>query len=199
MPHAWEITPIIRRDDRGFFLESYRADLLAEATGRTFDLRQGNVSSSRRGVARGIHYADVPDGQAKYFMVTSGSVTDFVVDLRVGSPTFGQWDAVELDADNRRALFISEGLGHLFIVTSERADVSYLVNEYYNPPREHSVSPLDPAIGLELPIPADELVFSAQDASAPTLAEAQASGILPGWADCLALYERRAPAEGSTR
>jgi dTDP-4-dehydrorhamnose 3,5-epimerase len=200
VPHAWVVEPLVRHDDRGFFLESYRADILAEATGRTFDLKQANVSRSRYGVARGIHFADVPHGQAKYFMVSAGSVVDFVVDIRVGSATFGQWDAVELDAENRKALFISEGIGHLFVVTSESADVNYLINEYYDPPREHAVDALDPAIGLALPIPAADIVLSAQDAVAPTLADAAATGILPSWSDCLALYKARTAAgEGSLR
>ncbi|HEY4268835.1 MAG TPA: dTDP-4-dehydrorhamnose 3,5-epimerase [Galbitalea sp.] len=199
VPHAWEVSPLVRRDDRGFFLESYRADLLAEATGRTFELKQANVSRSKYGVARGIHYADVPSGQAKYFMVTAGAVVDFVVDIRLGSPTFGQWDAVELDADNRKAVFLSEGVGHLFVVTSESADVNYLINEYYNPAREHAISARDPAIGLRLPIPAADIVLSEQDAAAPGLEDAAAAGILPNWADCLELYATRSAGEGASR
>jgi dTDP-4-dehydrorhamnose 3,5-epimerase len=196
VPHAYEISPILRGDDRGVFLESYRADLLTEATGRSFTLRQGNISVSKYGVARGIHYAEVdeaPTGQAKYFTVVSGSVVDFVVDIRVGSPTFGNWDAVELDDKNRKAVFISEGLGHLFVVTSETVTVSYLTNDVYRPDREHGLSPLSADIGLELPVPADDLIFSAQDAAAPTLAEALAAGMLPTWDACLATYAATAP------
>lgn len=186
VPHAYEITPLIRRDDRGFFLESYRADILAEATGRSFDLVQGNTSRSAHGVARGIHWADVPRGQAKYFTVVRGAVIDYMIDIRVGSPTFGAWDSVELDDDNRKAVFISEGIGHLFVVTSDTADVSYLVNEKYNPEHEHTLNALDPEIGLKLPVAGIQL--SERDEAAPTLAAARAAGLLPVWDDCLALY-----------
>ena len=99
---AWEITPVQWRDERGLFLESFRHDTLEEATGRPFALRQGNTSVSRRGVVRGIHFADTPPGQAKYVSVAHGAGIDFVVDIRVGSPTFGQWDSVLLDAADRR-------------------------------------------------------------------------------------------------
>jgi dTDP-4-dehydrorhamnose 3,5-epimerase len=191
VPSAYEISPILRGDDRGVFLESYRADILAEATGRSFDLRQGNISVSKRGVARGIHTARVdeaPTGQAKYFTVVVGSVVDFVVDIRVGSPTYGTWDAVELDDANRKAVFISEGLGHLFVVTSESATVSYLTNDVYRPEREFGLTPLDAELALAFPVPVDELIFSPQDAAAPTLAAAREAGILPTWEACLATY-----------
>jgi dTDP-4-dehydrorhamnose 3,5-epimerase len=191
VPHAWEITPVIHSDDRGAFLETFRADRLAEATGRRFELRQGNTSISRRGVARGVHFADVhEDGgaQAKYVTALVGSVIDFIVDIRVGSPTFGRWDSVELTDANRKAVFLSEGLGHLFVATSETATVNYLVNDVYRPNREHGISPIDPALGLELPFPIDELVLSAQDVAAPTLAEAEKSGLLPTWEASLARY-----------
>jgi dTDP-4-dehydrorhamnose 3,5-epimerase len=184
VPYAWEIDPVLRTDDRGIFLELYRADLLSEATGRSFDLRQGNISVSKRGVGRGVHWADVPAGQAKYFTVVAGSVVDYVVDIRVGSPTFGRWDSVELDDENRKAVFISEGIGHLFVVTSESATVSYQTNDYYNPTREHAITPLDPALAL----PVDDLILSPQDVMAPSLAEAEMRGILPTWENCLAQY-----------
>jgi dTDP-4-dehydrorhamnose 3,5-epimerase len=188
VPHAWEIAPVLRGDDRGLFLESYRSDLLAEATGRHFTVVQGNVSVSRRGVGRGIHFAELPGGQAKYFTVVAGSVVDFVVDIRVGSPTFGTWAAVELDDQNRKATFVSEGLGHFFVVTSESATVSYQVNAFYNPARESTVSVLDPVLDLAIPVPAADLVLSPQDVAAPTLAEAQAGGVLPTWEAALATY-----------
>jgi len=168
-------------DDRGIFLEWYRFDLLEEWVGHAFDLRQANMSSSVRGVLRGIHYADVPPGQAKYVTAVHGSVIDYIVDLRVGSPTFGQWDSVELNDQDRRAVYIPEGLGHAFVATSETAVVSYLVNDVYRPGAEHAVNPLDPAIGLELPFAPSELVLSAKDGAAPSLEEARAEGSLPVW------------------
>jgi dTDP-4-dehydrorhamnose 3,5-epimerase len=176
---AWEVVPTIHRDDRGAFNESYRADALAEVIGHRLDVAQVNVSVSRRGVVRGIHYADVPPSQAKYVQCLRGAILDFVVDIRVGSPTFGQWDAVRLDDVTRASLYISEGLGHAFVALEDETTVAYLVSEPFNAPREHGITPLDPAIGLDLTIPAGELVLSDKDRDAPTLAEALAAGALP--------------------
>ncbi|HWL00870.1 MAG TPA: dTDP-4-dehydrorhamnose 3,5-epimerase [Microbacteriaceae bacterium] len=183
---AWEITTTVLHDARGGFLEAYRSERLEEAIGHRFELAQMNVSISGRGVVRGIHYADVPPSQAKYIQCFRGAVIDFVVDIRVGSPTFGEWDAVRLDDVTRSALYISEGLGHAFLALEDETTVGYLVSEPYNAPREHGISPLDPAIGLEFPIPLDELVLSEKDRDAPSLAEALASGTLPTYADVLA-------------
>lgn len=138
-------------------------------------------SVSRRGVVRGIHFADVPPSQAKYVTVTHGAVVDFVVDIRVGSPTFGQWDSVVLDTVDRRALYIAEGLGHCFVALTDDAAVSYLVSEVFAPQREHGITPLDEAIGLDLPFARDELLLSEKDIAAPTLLEAQREGLLPTW------------------
>jgi dTDP-4-dehydrorhamnose 3,5-epimerase len=185
VPHAYEVTPVQHADSRGVFLEWFKADAFEAATGRSFDLRQSNLSVSKRGVVRGIHFADVPLGQAKYVTAVAGSVTDFIVDLRVGSPTFGEWDSVELDDVSRRCVFIGEGLGHLFVATSESATVSYLTTDVYRPGKEHGVHPLDAEIGLPLP---EGALLSDKDAAAPTLAQALAAGILPQWDDCLDLY-----------
>ena len=108
---AWEITPQQYGDPRGLFMEWYRFDRLAAAVGHPLRLAQANLSVSARGVVRGIHFADVPPGQAKYVTCVSGAVIDMVVDLRVGSPTFGQWEATRLDDVDRRALYLAEGLG----------------------------------------------------------------------------------------
>ena len=156
--------------------------------GHPLDLRQGNASVSRRGVARGIHFADVPRGQAKYVTVNRGAVIDYVVDIRVGSPSFGQWEAVQLDADDRRALYLSEGLGHCFVSLEEETSVSYLVSDVYSPAHEHGIDPLDPEIGLEFPFPLGELLLSPKDTEAPTLSEAAAAGSLPVWADVREFY-----------
>lgn len=188
MSGAFETTPIQRADDRGVFLEWYRFDLLEEVIGHPFELRQANTSVSRRGVVRGIHYADVPPGQAKYVTVTHGAVLDYVVDLRVGSPTFGIWDSVLLDTRDRRAVYIPEGLGHAFVALTDDATVSYLVSQTYNPTAERSLNALDPTIGLTLPDDLGELDFSPKDATAPTLAELERDGLLPTWADSLAHY-----------
>jgi dTDP-4-dehydrorhamnose 3,5-epimerase len=188
IPGAFEVTPVQHRDERGIFLEWYRFDRLEEVLGHSLDLRQGNSSVSSRGVLRGIHFADVPRGQAKYVTVTGGSVIDFVVDVRVGSPTFGQWDSVILDDVDRRAVYIAEGLGHAFLTLSETATVVYLVSDTYNPTQEHSISPVDPQVALEFPKDITDLVISPKDMEAPSLAEAMASGQLPTMESALSRY-----------
>jgi dTDP-4-dehydrorhamnose 3,5-epimerase len=185
---SYEITPVQRADDRGVFLEWYRFDALAEAVGHPLDLRQANTSVSKRGVVRGIHYADLPPGQAKYVTVTHGAVIDFVVDIRVGSPTFGSWDQVRLDTVDRRAIYLAEGLGHAFVALTDDATVSYLVSDTYNAAAEHGIDPLDPEIGLEFPGEAGELLLSPKDTEAPSLREARDSGLLPAWDDAAAHY-----------
>jgi dTDP-4-dehydrorhamnose 3,5-epimerase len=137
---------------------------------------------SRQGTLRGVHFADVPPGQAKYVQCFAGRILDVVVDIRVGSPTFGSFDAVELDDVTRTGLYIAEGLGHAFFALSENVTVGYLCSESYAPTREHGIHPLDP--DLELPWPAGEHVLSPKDAAAPTLAQALEQGLLPRYEDC---------------
>jgi dTDP-4-dehydrorhamnose 3,5-epimerase len=184
---AWEITPRQFTDERGVFLESFRGDLLAEAVGHRLDVAQSNVSVSARGTVRGIHFADVPVGQAKYVTAVRGSLVDFVVDLRVGSPTFGQWDSVLLDTIDRRAVNLAEGLGHAFVALEDDTVAHYLCSAAYNPDAEHGINPLDPAIGLTLP-PGVEPLLSPKDAAAPTLEAAAGSGLLPTYEACLEWY-----------
>jgi dTDP-4-dehydrorhamnose 3,5-epimerase len=167
---AWEITPAPHADPRGTFLEWYRHDTLAGAVGHPLTLAQANLSTSARGVVRGIHYADVPPGQAKYVSCVRGAVWDVAVDLRRGSPTFGRWEAVRLDDVDRRAVYLAEGLGHGFCALTEGAAVTYLCSTVYRPAAEHAVHPLDPA--LAIPWPADAPVLSGRDSDAPRLADA---------------------------
>ena len=189
IPDAYEITPIQRADDRGVFLEWYRFDLLAEAVGHPLDLRQANSSVSRKGVVRGIHFADIPPGQAKYVTAPYGAVLDFVVDIRVDSPTFGQWDSVLLDDVDRKAVYIAEGLGHAFVALTDKATVSYLVSDTYNAGREHGINPLDPDVALVFPDAAGELLLSPKDTDAPSLSEAAGLGLLPTWRDARGYYD----------
>lgn len=186
VPGAWEITPIQRADDRGLFLEWYRFDVLSYAIGHPLDLRQANTSVSKRGVVRGIHFADVPRGQAKYVTVTHGAVLDFAIDVRVGSPTFGRWDSVRLDTVDRRAIYLSEGLGHAFVALTDDATVSYLVSDTYQPSAEHGIDPLDADIALVFPQEAGEPLLSPKDTDAPTLSESAERGLLPKWDEVLA-------------
>lgn len=189
IPDSFEITPIQRADDRGVFLEWYRFDLLAQAVGHPLNLRQANTSVSKKGVVRGIHFADLPPGQAKYVTVTHGAVIDYVIDIRVGSPTFGQWDSVRLDTVDRKAVYLSEGLGHAFVALTDDATVSYLVSDTYNAPAEHGINPLDSQIALIFPEEAGELLLSSKDTDAPSLADAAARGLLPTWEATRAFYD----------
>ncbi len=178
---CWEVSPTQWKDDRGVFLESFRADLLEAATGSSFTLRQSNISVSNCGVLRGIHFADVPPGQAKYVTVTSGAGLDFIVDIRVGSPTFGRWESVLLDTVERKALYLTEGIGHAFLSLADGTTLSYLVSETYDPVAEHSINPRDPQIALEFPAASGPIFLSPKDQEAPLLADFVAAGTLPQW------------------
>lgn len=188
IPDTYEITPRQHPDDRGVFLEFYRFDRLEEAIGHPLTLAQGNTSVSKRGTVRGIHFADIPPSQAKYVMTTSGAVLDFVIDIRVGSPTFGEWDSVLLDDVDRRAIYVAEGIGHCFVALTENATVSYLVSATFNSEREHGITPLDEQIGLDFGIPVSKLLLSPKDLAAPTLEKASSSGLLPTWEEARAYY-----------
>ena len=181
---AWAIENTVHGDERGQFLEWFKADAFLGSVGHSFDLVQSNCSVSAKGVLRGIHFADVPPGQAKYVTCVKGSVLDVIVDIRVGSPTFGLWTSVLLDDLDRRAVYISEGLGHAFMSLEDGSIVVYLCSEGYNPAREHEVHPLDPAIGIEWPLDGLTPDLSEKDAAAPTLAEAAAAGLLPVYSEC---------------
>ncbi|MFE4974526.1 dTDP-4-dehydrorhamnose 3,5-epimerase [Kitasatospora sp. NPDC056651] len=181
---AFEITPQVHGDARGHFTEWYRFDRLAEVVGHPLDLAQANLSLSAKDVVRGIHFADVPPGQAKYVTCTRGAVLDVIVDLRVGSPNFGKWEFVRLDDTERQAVYIPEGLGHGFCALTDDATLTYLCSATYNPTGEHGVHPLDSELGIEWPTDAPQL--SARDAVAPTLAEALAGGLLPDYQACKA-------------
>ncbi|MFJ2028455.1 dTDP-4-dehydrorhamnose 3,5-epimerase [Streptosporangium sp. NPDC087985] len=185
---AWCHTPRVHTDPRGVFLESYRSADLEESIGHRLDLAQVNCSVSGRGVLRGVHFADVPPGQAKYVTCVSGSVLDVVVDIRVGSPTFGRWESVRLDDESRRGLYIAEGLGHAFMALSEQATIVYLCSQPYAPGREHGIHPLDPAVGIGWPTGLEPLL-SDKDAAAPTLREALEAGLLPDHRACAAHYD----------
>lgn len=186
---TYSFTPRVHGDQRGSFHEWFRGDELRTAAGHGLNLAQANCSVSSKGVLRGVHFADVPPGQAKYVTCLRGAILDVVVDLRVGSPTFAQWEGVRLDDESRRCLYVAEGVGHAFMALTEDATVVYLCSEPYAPGREHGVHPLDPELGIEWP--ADiEPVLSDKDAQAPTLEEARRAGLLPSYQDCLDHYAK---------
>lgn len=178
---AFVITPRQFPDDRGVFLESFRGDLLAELLGHRPDIVQTNVSVSSKGTVRGIHFADIPPGQGKYITVLGGSLIDFVIDLREGSPTFGSVEQVLLDTIDRRAIYVTEGLGHAFCALEDNTTAMYLCTAAYNPTGEHGIHPLDPDIALTIPSDLD-ITLSAKDEAAPTFAQAHEAGLLPTYA-----------------
>jgi dTDP-4-dehydrorhamnose 3,5-epimerase len=189
VPDSYVLDLVPHGDSRGRFTEWYRADVLAEATGFTLPLAQANHSVSDRGALRGVHFALVPPGQAKYVYCPAGKVLDVVIDVRVGSPTFGAHDSVLLDSEQPRAVYLSEGLGHAFLSLTDASSVSYLVSSPYDPGREFGIDPFDPA--LDLPWPADvEFRLSAKDLAAPTLAEAREQGLLPTMEQCTTRYRQ---------
>ncbi|WP_104196529.1 dTDP-4-dehydrorhamnose 3,5-epimerase family protein [Cryobacterium sp. M15] len=189
IPDAYEMTPKQHADDRGVFLEWYRFDQLEQAVGHALDLRQANLSVSRRGVVRGIHFASVPRGQAKYVTAVHGAVLDYTIDLRIGSPTYGEWDSVLLDDVDRRSVYLSEGLGHAFVALTADAVVTYLVSDTFNPEREHGISPLDLDINLVFPADLESRSLSPKDIEAPSLQEAAAAALLPSWDECRSFYD----------
>ncbi|VBA35164.1 dTDP-4-dehydrorhamnose 3,5-epimerase [Mycobacterium attenuatum] len=183
IPGAWEITPAIHGDSRGLFFEWLTERGFSAFAGHRLDVRQANCSVSAAGVLRGLHFAELPPSQAKYVTCVSGSVFDVVVDIRLGSPTFGQWDSVLLDDVDRRSVYISEGLAHGFLALQDNSTVMYLCSAEYNPQREHTICATDPTLAIDWPL-VDGVAasLSDRDAAAPSLQAVRASGVLPTWA-----------------
>lgn len=181
VPGSWEITPQLHSDERGVFLEWFTEQTFGDMTGHRFDMRQANCSVSAAGTLRGLHFAQLPPGQAKYVTCVKGSVFDVVVDIREGSPTFGRWDSVLLDDSSRRSVYISEGLAHGFLALEADSTVMYMCSAPYAPQHEHSICPTDPAIGIDWPLPPAQRRLSTRDAAAPTLDEVRVEGLLPHW------------------
>jgi dTDP-4-dehydrorhamnose 3,5-epimerase len=157
------LQPAIHRDERGFFIESYRQEVLA-GLGVDDEWVQDNHSRSSKGIVRGMHFQP---GMAKLVRCSRGEVVDVLVDIRKGSPTFGEWEAFPLDDENLRHLYCPDGFAHGFCVTSEVADVVYKCSTYYDPKAESGIAYNDPDIGVEWPDV--ELIPSDRDASAPLL------------------------------
>ncbi|MFP5072065.1 dTDP-4-dehydrorhamnose 3,5-epimerase family protein [Pseudonocardia nantongensis] len=185
---AWLFEPPTFPDHRGSFTAPFQGPAFRAALGFDLHVAQTNQSVSHRGVIRGVHFADVPPGQAKYLWIAAGAVRDVVVDLRVGSATFGRHEVVELDAASPRAVYLAEGLGHAFQALADHTVVGYLCSASYDPAREHGITPLDP--DLALPWSEDvEPVLSGKDAAAPTLRHARDTGMLPSREACDDRYE----------
>ncbi|MGW0824148.1 dTDP-4-dehydrorhamnose 3,5-epimerase [Streptomyces sp. NPDC002845] len=186
---AWVAEPRVFSDRRGTFHEWFNGGAFAAAVRHPFGVAQANCSVSVRGALRGVHFADVPPGQAKFVTCVRGAVLDVIVDVRLGAPTFGQWDAVELGERHPRAVYLGEGLGHAFMALTDDATVMYLCSTPYTPARERGVHPLDPELGIDWPKDIEPLL-SEKDAQAPTLREAAESGSLPDYAECRNWYGR---------
>ena len=177
IPGLYVLESPVWGDERGFFREWFKAPDV-EAAGVDFEVRQANLSVSARDVVRGLHYSLAPEGQAKVVTCAAGSLDDVIVDVRVGSPTFGLVEVVSLEAGDGRSVYLPVGVAHGFCVTSEQAVLTYLLSSPFNAPLELEVNPLDPAVAVPWRLRADP-VLSAKDAAAPTLAERLAAGQLP--------------------
>jgi dTDP-4-dehydrorhamnose 3,5-epimerase len=163
------LQPKVFGDHRGFFVETYRrSDLMA--LGIQEEMVQDNHSRSDRGVLRGLHFT-IGRGAGKLVRCARGHVYDVLVDLRRGSPTYGQWEGYDLTDENLRVLYSPPGFAHGFCVVSEIADVVYKLDAYYDPATEREIAYDDPALGVVWPVPAEELQVSQRDQDAPALAE----------------------------
>lgn len=179
---SWKIDFQRFDDNRGYFYESFRDEDFKSQIGRNFAIKQTNTSSSSKGSVRGIHYALVPPSQAKLVQCQRGSIKDYVIDIRVGSPTFGQFEEIELNENSASSVFIEEGLAHAFVALENQTVVTYYVTEKYNPDREKGINPFDKTLNVKWP--EIELVLSEKDKQAITLEEAKNQGLLPSFDEC---------------
>ena len=173
IPDVLIIEPRVFGDARGFFYESFNQQAFDAATGARLQFVQDNHSRSAQGVLRGLHYQLAPKAQGKLVRVVRGSVFDVAVDIRRGSPTFGQWAGVELSEDNHRQLWIPPGFAHGFLVLSESADFLYKTTDYYSPEHERCIAWDDPAIGVAWPDVGLAPQLSAKDQQGKALAQAE--------------------------
>ena len=179
---SWKIEFQKFNDNRGFFYESFKEEDFKNQIGRSLNIKQTNTSSSSKGSVRGIHFALVPPSQAKLVQCQRGSIKDYVIDIRVGSPTFGQFEEIELNENSVSAVFIEEGLAHAFVALENQTVVTYFVTEKYNPEREKGINPFDKTLNVKWPD--IELILSEKDKQAISLEEAKNQGLLPTFDDC---------------
>jgi len=171
IPEVFLIEPIIHKDIRGYFVETFRQALFDEAIGYKVDFVQDNESKSVRGVLRGLHFQSPPHTQGKLVRVISGSVLDVAVDIRRNSETFGQHVAIELSYENKKQLFIPRGFAHGFVVLSESATISYKVDAYYSAKHNEGIAYNDSDINIDWGISENEIILSEADKNYPTLAK----------------------------
>ena len=163
------IEPTIHGDDRGYFIETFKQDLLEEAIECKVNFVQDNESKSTKGVLRGLHYQLPPFTQAKLVRVIEGSVLDVAVDIRKSSPTFGQHVSIELTAQNKHQLFVPQGFAHGFVVLSDSATFAYKVDNYYAPKHDRGIAFDDKQLKINWQLSAEELQLSDKDKTHPTL------------------------------
>jgi NDP-hexose 3,5-(Or5-) epimerase len=187
IPNAYRLVPERYPDHRGSFHEGFRAEELSEVIGYPFVVGQANYSVSCRDTVRGIHGTLLPPGQAKLVTCIGGAVMDVAVDLRVGSPTFGQYDVTYQDEDSGIAVYLADGLGHAFHALTDGARMNYLCSESYVPGTMLEINPLDPDIAIPWKL-TGEPIMSAKDGGAIGLHQAAEAGLLPTYEECLAHY-----------
>jgi len=167
------IEPKVHGDERGYFVETHRQDVLERFVGHSVNFIQDNESKSDRGVLRGLHYQIGDSAQSKLVRVISGRVLDVAVDIRKGSPTFAQHVAIELSAENKRQVFLPKGFAHGFAVLEDNTIFSYKVDNYYSPTEDRGVAFDDPSLAIKWGLPISELLLSAKDQQQPLLADAE--------------------------
>ena len=171
LPEVLLITPIKHGDDRGFFSETFSSKRLADAGFKKAFVQDNHSLSGKRGILRGLHFQRPPRAQDKLVRVSRGAVFDVAVDIRKGSPTFGQWVGAELSAENWRQMLVPAGFAHGFLTLTDAAEVLYKVTDDYAPETEGGLAWDDPAIGIDWPLPASEILTNARDGQWPTLSE----------------------------
>ncbi|MDD5716266.1 MAG: dTDP-4-dehydrorhamnose 3,5-epimerase [Sulfuricurvum sp.] len=164
--------PKVHGDERGYFVETFRADRLEEFLGFSVPFCQDNESKSSYGVLRGLHYQLPPFAQTKLVRVIEGEVLDVAVDIRKGSPTFGQHVAVKLSGENKRQLFIPRGFAHGFVVLSKTCTFAYKVDDYYSPEYDRGIAFNDPVLNIDWIVDSENLQLSSKDTKQPLLSDA---------------------------
>ncbi|GAA4900175.1 dTDP-4-dehydrorhamnose 3,5-epimerase family protein [Streptomyces coeruleoprunus] len=181
---VFAFTPPVYKDHRGLFSSPYQDAAFTGAVGHTiFPVRDISHNVSARGVLRGVHFTKTPPGRAKYVYCPHGSVQDYLIDLRIGSPTFGRSVTTRLSGDTCKALYVPDGVGHAFLALEDHSMVVYVMAGGYIPENEYAITPFDPELGLDLPDGYD-FAQSERDSVGPTLAEARERGMLPTYEDC---------------